>query len=438
MRLRNKQLASATASPTPSTASSDAASIGQTATLKPHANSSIVRRKIIRQQSRFDAIKSHQTLNSPLRSERKSIPVWDSPVQPTHPTSASASIEKRNPLGNTRLSCYKPKIGDKFSLPTHYKSVDDILFLNSIDDDTSAPATQASGIGARIIDRTMSTQMEYSQISTDAATMGNSLRMAQRQFGGDDDDGSCTAQLCTTKSAENILEPNLYEPPVGSGKKPKKPNMLHISDKIRTMSSRTQKLFARIYNGSQSKQQSQSEQASSMGRHGVKAATCRISSPKSRRSLSFGHIPGEDDLKQILKDIDQLDDGDRDRSIHPDTQKPLFANGTISRQQRLPDEPIKSNSDGEDTDSGIHSVNESGQSSIIDNGAEAHEISDDERTLIEAQDINADIDFKFVRIPIEFGCGLGVGLKAVIGDSVINKRVGYHVASIEDGGMVFR
>lgn len=274
------------------------------------------------------------------------------------------------------------------------------------------------------------------------------LRMAQRQFGGGDDCDNAsrcyTPQMMATKSVENILEPQLYDASSHSmGKKSKKAN---ISDKIRTMSSRTQKLFSRIYNGAQPSKQSPAPKVASAdaripaggGRHAFKAATCRLSSPKSRRSLSFGHIPTLDDFKQALRDIDQLEDGDRSTKV-PSGNESVCSSGTIKRQ---PDER-KNISDGEDTDSGIL-VNESGQSSIIETdesvygASKPRDISDDERTLVEAQDINADIDFKFVRIPIDYGCGLGIGLKAVIGDSNINKRVGYHVASVEKDGMVDR
>lgn len=255
----------------------------------------------------------------------------------------------------------------------------------------------------------------------------------------------------TTKSVENILEPKLYDlastPP---GKKSKKPNMTHISDKIKTMSSRTQKLFARIY--SSAPKQVPTDDGWETSEHrmpfGMKAATCRIKTPKSRRSLSFGNIPSLEDFKQVLKEIDHLNDGD---DIKPPIHDPntAFANATLelAGQQRLHDE-VKGDllDECEDTDSGIM-VNESGQSSIIEtdeillsdgNGARLGGVQKLAEATMTAQDVNANIEFKFVRLRIDATCGLGIGIKSITTDSSVNRRVGYQVATVTEGGMVHR
>lgn len=440
IRIKNKSLGTS-ASPTPSNHSSN--------------SSTPVRRKITQQLNRLDStIKSNnreylasRTLNSPARSERPPIPTWEIRTGTTN-----ISNEKRNPLADTRLSCYKPKISDKYSLPAYYKSVDDFLILNSGEDADSTISTTSSEEIKRnsaADEGTEDNKMNGIDICADVQNVQmkrDSYEYDKRGYG--------VAKL-TTKSVENILEPKLYElaatPP---GKKAKKPNMLHISDKIKTMSSRTQKLFSRIYNSGQPKQSLANNGSETNERRlpfGMKAATCRIKTPKSRRSLSFGNLPGLDDFKQVLKEIDHLDDGD---SVQLSVDKPAEAstNSTlhnVAGQQRLHDE-VKDDllDECEDTDSGIL-VNESGQSSIIEtdeiflsdgnglrpNGGQKIELNE---AMMSAQDVNANIEFKFVRLRIDTSCGLGIGIKSIASDLPVNRRVGYQVATIAEGGMVHR
>lgn len=428
-----------------------------------------------------------QTLNSPLRSERGAIPTaWDTlrsgratadiPIgnSPTYGPQSLNTIsynEKRNPLADTRLSCYKPKANEKYSLPAHYKSVDDFLFLNSNEDTASDSSTMSSSpvddkrvltsaiAASAVCDRSVDKPDD-----TPPTAAESSLCMAQRRFGRNEYVADDPDFKLTTKSVENICDSHLYDDrshataiTPNSNKKMKRPNMTQFSDKIKTMSSRTQKLFARIYHhGAQlTKQQkpaaggtpASNDTGERKTMFGIKAATCRMKMPKSRRSLSFGNIPDLEDFKQVLKEIDQLDDGGGDGK-RPETQAttPNVNNHKQNERQKQPaplppqhrlHDDVKDDllDECEDTDSGIL-VNESGQSSIIE--TDEVFLPDVACTVHEQQDVNAHFEFKFVRLPLDISCGLGIGLKAIINDATMNKRIAYQVASVADGGMVQR
>lgn len=284
---------------------------------------------------------------------------------------------------------------------------------------------------------------------------GNGVRNSHpRLTGRPYDEESYGFAKLTTKSVENILEPRLYDlvaTPIVPEKKSKKHNMANISDKIKTMSSRTQKLFARIYNSAHPKQAAEEENDTPRRPiFGGKAATCRVKMPKSRRSLSYGNIPGLEDFKQVLKEIDQLDESAVPAPLSAATDvKPATAK-TDAGHHRLHDEVKDDLLDGcEDTDSGIL-VNESGQSSIIETddvflpegyiklsarGVRGREAVPDATTQ---QDVNSNIEFKFVRLPVDTSYGLGIGIKAISSELSINRRMGYQVANISKGGMVER
>lgn len=334
--------------------------------------------------------------------------------------------------------------------------MDDLLILNSGEDaDSDLSATSSEELKRSGVDddrfKMMNRMDKHAEVNN-AQVQGTPVKSNSYEYV---DNGDFGKTKLTTKSVENMLEPRLYDlaatPP---GKKSKKPNMMHISDKIKTMSSRTQKLFARIYH-SAPKHAPADDSPDAADRRmpfGMKAATCRIKTPKSRRSLSFGNIPGLDDFKQVLKEIDHLDDAD---DIKPSIRNPdpvtVSTNATfdhVAAQQRLHDE-VKDDllDECEDTDSGIL-VNESGQSSIIEtdeifmsDGSGAR-LSGPKGELAEAtmtaQDVNANIEFKFVRLRIDMSCGLGLGIKSITSDSPVNRRVGYQVATIVEGGMVHR
>lgn len=519
VRIKNKSLAKA-ASPTPSILStSSAAPSGtgggtacpaQATTSTPTNSSTSVRRKITRHQNRLDAKTKNdardyftcQTLSSPLRSERGAIPTaWDTlrsvratgdiPIAntPTGPQSLThiSYNEKRNPLADTRLSCYKPKANEKYSLPAHYKSVDDFLFLNSNEDNTSSDSSVSSSplddkkrVMATATAPSAKCDRSVDQLADTPTTAESSLCIAQRRFGRNEYAGDDPDFKLTTKSVENICDSHLYDDRAhataitpNSNKKMKRPNMTQFSDKIKTMSSRTQKLFARIYHhGAQlTKQQkpvgggtpASNDAGERKTMFGIKAATCRMKMPKSRRSLSFGNIPDLEDFKQVLKEIDQLDDDGEGKRQVIQADAPNMNNHKQHERQKQPaplppqhrlHDDVKDDllDECEDTDSGIL-VNESGQSSIIETDEvflpdvtscttkqprHADDGVDLRQMIHEQQDVNAHFEFKFVRLPLDISCGLGIGLKAIINDATMNKRIAYQVANVADGGMVQR
>lgn len=388
--------------------------------------------------------------------------------------------EKRNPLASTRLSCYKPKITDNYSLP-HYKSVDDFLFLNGNTSDEIASNSSSSNSEysssdhchnainidinandhfARNQEPCTLTKQEKNQSACDLL---GSTEHGNTEAADDDDDNEPEVRqvtpatirrrvgnrkefdetygftTCNAKSVENIFEQKLYALASSPKKTRKDLNMSNISEKIKCMSSRTQKLFSKIYsNGGQSastaKQNAKvSEQPSTQPT--VIEAIPKV--PKSRRSLSYGHLPGLEDFRQTLKNFSKS-------STTSDIKEEAIDETVAQGMQKCSLATAKDDLlvGGEDTDSGIL-VNESGQSSIVDTDyvphVDAH--SHHNRQPGSGHTSNQEFEFKFVRLCIEENdrdrC-LGFGVKSIRNDASMNKGSGYHVATIQPGGVADR
>lgn len=399
--------------------------------------------------------------------------------------------EKRNPLASTRLSCYKPKITDNYSLP-HYKSVDDFLFLNSNSDDIASNSSSSTSeyssdhrtdlidinANSDLIENQQKPKLTKENINTSSSHLQNEddellvddktfalLKQNgnRRQF--DETYGFTTT--ITTKSVENIFEPKLYTLASNPKKIRKDLNMANFSEKIKCMSSRTQKLFSKIYNNNSNSQSNscgkqQQQPQITITANGVvvlpnddenktvkDAATGKVS--KSRRSLSYGNLPGLDDFRHTLKHFnksksgssskknDDIREDESDESLAQNVHK-LTIN--VNQNQTVKDDLLVG---GEDTDSGIL-VNESGQSSIIETDyllhPDHHHIDNGNNRMQKKMPSNAtsnqDFEFKFVRLCIEEDdqdrC-LGFGVKAIRSE-MMSKCVGYQVATILPGGIV--
>lgn len=164
--------------------------------------------------------------------------------------------EKRNPLGNARLSCYKPSI-DTYDIKTlkNFKSVDDFL---SLDIQTTRDLNENLTIVED--DIKMSTQNEQSQPQTT------------------NNDGMGT---------------------LGRAKK---------ASKLKSMSDKTRKLFSKIYSNSNQKGSSSSsstEVCNDFIIHRPAQPSSQVS-VSGRRSLSYGTLPvNEYEVKKI-----EIEDGD--------------------------------------------------------------------------------------------------------------------------------
>jgi hypothetical protein len=171
--------------------------------------------------------------------------------------------EKRNPLSSTRLSCYKPVPDRKFDLASlkNYKSVDDFLSLDSSMADVSE-----------------------SVVSMPFIASSHDLTLRRRL------DDSAEVQPKTSQQLET------------SDALPK--HKKHgISNKLRSMSDKTQKLFSKLYSSSNLK--SNSNSSSDVCNDFILQRPSHA--VNSRRSLSYGTLPGinEFEIKKI-----ETEDGD--------------------------------------------------------------------------------------------------------------------------------
>ncbi|EAA12533.4 AGAP008384-PA [Anopheles gambiae str. PEST] len=321
-------------------------------------------------------------------------------IESRSPSLSQRSIpyrEKKNPLGSTRLSCYQPisletrstgekeeeedpeqpppnrrKYGggtaiDSATLRVQkvrhplYKSVDDLIFLGSTGDvivpasKPAEPSPAASTERGTVVDRdalppAASTASEVPKNEGDATMMDPA----------DHDETYGFAQMRTTlgpiETAYRLrLEAFKHEP--GNGTPKRKDN---FTNKIRAMSDRTQKLFSRIYSTNSGGGGTTSGQK---GYHlstskSLKKSTGKLSEA-SRRSVSYGALPGLADFQQGDKPQQhQIDDLDADL---------LVGGGTV-----IAISGSTGHTDAEDGDSGIL-VNESGASSILETDDVFHE-----------------------------------------------------------------
>lgn len=381
--------------------------------------------------------------------------------------------EKRNPLASTRLSCYKPKITEHYSLP-HYKSVDDFLFLNSSDEvasnsSTSTVGSDYSGLNQTVIEKNSSNPHLLDSNENLIEVKDKKLNelhinegIEREKFEDNKSDRSDSNERygfrsLTTKSVENIFEPKLYAlASTPTNNKRNRRDMANFSEKIKTMSSRTQKLFSRIYNNSENKSSLTNKQTQIANQisdahvhedeiipNNAKTTTAENKTSKSRRSLSYGHLPGLEDFRATLKNFNKSQNSKN--HIKEEAKCQRKPNNTAARDQNKDDVVVS----GEDTDSGIL-VNESGQSSFIETDDVFHaETSNNvtdrcsssiNKAKNSSDDVNANFEFKFVQLCIaetDTNRALGFGVKAVRNETM-NKRIGYQVASIRPGGIVDR
>lgn len=393
---------------------------------------------------------------SPLKHRsRQSFPIWDFDKGISTSDCAKGGTisyrEKRNPLSSTRLSCYKPKINDNYTLP-HYKSVDDFLFLNS--DETTSDASSnseherdqdkiklnrpLSGDFLRDDEHSCKQIINDTIINTDNLTTNGT----RRQF--DETYGFVLNNTKSAKSLENIFEPKLYALASSPKKNRKDINMANISEKIKCMSSRTQKLFSKIYannndttNNDKQKQQNKNSTINRTvvsERKPLAGATGTIKVTKNRRSLSYGNLPVLEDFRQTLRNFTKTDSNRKNLKIKEETIDDESLAG-CARSVSIHDKKEDHLHNAEDADSGIL-VNESGQSSIVDVEF-GHRF--DETFAMHRPD-NLDLDFKFVRLVIDENererC-LGFSVKAIRSEGM-NRTCGYIVASINPGGVADR
>lgn len=324
--------------------------------------------------------------------------------------SGSKVYEKRNPLANTRLSCYKPKVLLDSRDQPHYKSVDDFLFLNSdnsdkqvFDQSAKETSLQNHSINDLLCDDKVDCAFEKKFLNQSEIV---SSKCDRSTF---DSRNSFKKPISVhTKSLENILEPKLFALASSPKKQRRELNMSQISEKLKCMSSRTQKLFSKIYSNQDSKLKLNKNDDSTASKIGNHYTISRRMKPKenaeelakiakSRRSLSYGNLPQLEEFKKVLVES---------KENYVEVATGLTINGD------------------QDADSGIL-VSESGHSSFTNSGISRCANKDD-----------SDFEFKFVNLCIEENdrdrC-LGFSLRPIHKEN-LGRADGYQVCSIIPGG----
>ncbi|KAJ6646506.1 PDZ domain-containing protein 2, partial [Pseudolycoriella hygida] len=243
--------------------------------------------------------------------------------------------EKRNPLASTRLSCYKPKLTDHYNLP-HYKSVDDVLSLNT-DDKASICSEYASDLTA-LIAANHAEDQEINQTNVvNALNKVHVNKQPKTVTINTDDTNECIAP--------KLLQ-NVNTTQMGSKKK-----SANLSERFKSMSNRTQKIFSRLYNNQDlsNDKDTTNDFITNANDDFSKMNIDR----NSRRSLSYGNLIGLDNVKAFESNIIKVDVKDSNSDDHSITSDEHVTSSKSSKDML-----------SEDADSGIL-VNESGQSSII-------------------------------------------------------------------------
>lgn len=387
--------------------------------------------------------------------------------------------EKKNPLPSTRLSCYKPKIPITSNLP-HYKSVDDFMFLNCEDlntteSDASPPAIEVSEIDMFAKCRLKSHRPSqeppddnddvFRASSSPPATlqrpaMGQLHHQLHQQRPKNstpvdvthDETYGFAAAVAThkTKSVDNLCDeiekevmrrnssgpvPILNATPANK----KRIATAFLSNRFRMMSNRTQRLFQRFVsqqNDSKPTVITPTEQTPSSG----PALPSSLTTCKSRRSLSYGNLPDIDDFRLELPKANEQQQYHSPSHQHINLDENIHRDDLICNMTKTLDAlSAGSGSAGEDADSGIL-VNESGQSSIVET-AEDHNIKFLETCPSMEGTNKPPNEYQCVRIRIhdDDERSLGVVLTPVARPSDnTQKRIGYMVTLIHSGGLVDR
>lgn len=176
--------------------------------------------------------------------------------------------EKRNPLSHTRLSCYKPISDKKFDLK-NYKSVDDFLSLDASEmNDVNDSIVSMPFIASSRELRTHTTLESYNEVKSESETPKTNQQ-----------DG------CDTLKRKK----------------------LGITNRLKSMSDKTHKLFTKLYSSSNLKSNSSSSSSDVCNDFILQRPAKPTYATNNRRSMSYGTLPGVNEFE--IKKI-ETEDGD--------------------------------------------------------------------------------------------------------------------------------
>lgn len=306
--------------------------------------------------------------------------------------------EKRNPLGSTRLSFYKPQVSSE--VHSLYKSVDDFLLLNSSQDTVS---NSSESVCSNDWKDNQSNILLNDENKHKSSTLPKTIET---------DDDTYGFSRIKSKSIENLFDDTttIKDENIDDDVKKKKDSSC-FTNRIKAMSDRTQRLFSKIYQN----KPHLNDISTNYDKKSYFNAT------KNRRSFSYGALPGIEDFNQSLKNYEK----NQNNTKEDDTK-------TIVSQ------------DGEDDDSGIL-VNESGASSMLE--TEDLTINTEILPILPTRKINEDNQcitnksFKLVRLKLSEsndGTGLGLALSQIqtLDNGITHSK--YQVVHILSGGLADR
>lgn len=345
--------------------------------------------------------------------------------------------EKRNPLTSTRLSCYKPKLSGHYSLP-HCKSVDDFMFLNA--DDTASTCSDYSGdmtslIGAYHAEDRKNNRMN--EIDVLKSEFPDEKNTEPKTVNTDE-----TYGFIATKSIQDNLDikdmeaNNTTNTSLMASKK--KSSSAYLSERFKSMSNRTQKIFSRLYNHNHPN----GKDSSPHNIFSIKSKPLTVVDQSktnigtnSRRSLSYGNLPALEEFHRNLKAFEN-------NVIKIDIKDSTSDDQSIISDDHLGSEKNHKDVLAEDTDSGIL-VNDSGQSSIIIvESDDQNKIGNDGVSDRKTNDIVDNLikcEYKFVQLHLDED-DIDRSLRVVVSPRHFDngKRLGYQVSDIIPGGLIDR
>ncbi len=317
--------------------------------------------------------------------------------------------EKRNPLASTRLSCYKPKLSGEYNL-LHCKSVEDFMFLNA--DDTASTFSDHSGDTTTLIS-------DHADDWEHASNPPKTVNKDSEEISGCIVTKSVQSGNLNANNTKNITPIMASKKKIGPG---------NLSERFKTMSSRTQKIFSRLYKHSSHStgKDSVADEFVAIRAKPFMGPENSITGPNSRRSLSYGNLPALDHFQRNLEAFES-------NVIKIDIKDATSDNHSFD-SDLVCDETNQTDVLTEDADSGIL-VNESGQSSII--VVEPEEIANGGVTNRKVD--NFKVEYKFVELRLDDD-DIDRSLRVVLRPQHFDggKRLGYQVADIIPGGLIDR
>lgn len=336
--------------------------------------------------------------------------------------------EKRNPLTSTRLSCYKPKLSGEYNLH-HCKSVDDFMFLNA--DEAASTFTDCSGDITALIKDYDGDDCMNTLNASDVLNVHGEHANNQPKTVNTDSEESCG--YMAAKSMLDDLNANFTKNNSSMASK-KKSGTGNLSERFKTMSNRTQKIFSRLYKQHQPVGKDESTSNSFAIRSKPLASVAQsniIAGANSRRSLSYGNLPA---LDLFQRNLDVFESN----VIKIDIKDSAACDDHSLNSDSVFEAKIQSDVLAEDADSGIL-VNESGQSSIIVvDPDEAGNVTLTPNNVSDATE-NFKVEYKFVQLHLDED-DIDRSLRLVLNPQHFDggKRLGYQVADIIPGGLIDR